>query len=262
MRKYQKDLRIAGKDKLANNYVLLRLTDDTAALPPMVPGQFVQIRVEHSSGTLLRRPISINMVDRERNELWLLIHEVGNGTRALGRLEQGDSVNVLFPLGNGYTLPAEGARRTKVLLVGGGVGTAPMLYLGQELAARGHEPVFLLGGRSKTDLLELEAFERTGRVFVTTEDGTLGERGYVTQHSILEKEQFDAIKTCGPKPMMVSVARFAKAHGVACEVSLENLMACGLGACLCCVEKNKEGHNVRVCTEGPVFSIEQLQWQI
>ena len=102
----------------------------------------------------------------------------------------------------------------------------------------------------------MDEFRRVGRVFVTTEDGSEGERGFVTQHSLLAAERFTRISVCGPKPMMVAVARFARQAQVACEVSLENMMACGLGACLCCVE------DVCVCKEGPVFDIEKLKWQI
>ena len=100
-----------------------------------------------------------------------------------------------------------------------------------------------------------------GDVYVTTEDGSMGEKGFVTQHSLLSQEHFDRIATCGPKPMMMAVARYARATGSSCEVSLENMMACGLGACLCCVEKTVEGH-VCVCKEGPVFNINKLLWQI
>ena len=96
---------------------------------------------------------------------------------------------------------------------------------------------------------------------VTTEDGSLGERGFVTNHSVLEREKFTRVQVCGPKPMMLAVARYAKANDIECEVSLENLMACGVGACLCCVEKTVEG-NLCVCTEGPVFNIKKLSWQI
>ena len=125
----------------------------------------------------------------------------------------------------------------------------------------GVEPTFLLGARGSEDLLQMDEFQRVGRVFVTTEDGTQGEKGFVTQHSLLAKEHFTRISVCGPKPMMVAVARFARQAQVPCEVSLENVMACGLGACLCCVEDTTEGH-VCVCTEGPVFDIDKLKWQI
>ncbi|MBR1548714.1 MAG: dihydroorotate dehydrogenase electron transfer subunit, partial [Prevotella sp.] len=142
---------------------------------------------------------------------------------------------------------------------GGGVGVAPLLYLGAELSKRGEEPTFLLGGRSAHDLLELDEFEKYGRVLVTTEDGTMGERGFVTNHSVLATEHFDMISTCGPTPMMKAVARYAQQQGISCEASLENMMACGLGACLCCVEKTVDG-NLCVCKDGPVFDVNRLLW--
>ena len=137
---------------------------------------------------------------------------------------------------------------------------APMLYLGAQLKEMGFEPTFLLGGKTDTDILELDLFKKYGRVCITTEDGSMGEKGFVTNHSVLT-ERFDRIYTCGPKPMMVAVARYAKEKNIDCEVSLENMMACGLGACLCCVEKTTEG-NLCVCKEGPVFNVNRLLWQI
>lgn len=257
MTKHLIDLTVAATERLNATHVLLRLTDTARPLPNMQPGQFVEIRVDHSATTLLRRPISINYVDREHNELWLLVHEIGDGTRALGRLVAGDIVNCLLPLGNGFTLPKMAGRR--YLLVGGGVGTAPLLYYGEELHRKGCTPIFLLGARTKGDLLQLDDFRRIGRVETTTEDGSMGTKGFVTQHPMLERERFDAIATCGPKPMMIAVARYADAAGIPCEASLENRMACGLGACLCCVEDTTEG-NLCVCKEGPVFNIKRLKW--
>ena len=225
----------------------------------MLPGQFAEILVEGSSSTFLRRPISINFVDEQNNELWLLIQTVGEGTRRLAELTAGTQLNLVLPLGNGFTMPK--SPESRLLLVGGGVGTAPLLYFGKKLTEMGCTPTFLLGARTEADLLQLEEFRRYGRVFVTTEDGSAGEKGFVTQHSVLANEQFDQISTCGPKPMMVAVARFANSCSTYCEVSLENMMACGVGACLCCVEKTVKG-NVCVCTEGPVFNIKDLTWQI
>ena len=167
---------------------------------------------------------------------------------------------MVLPLGNGYTLPQDTAA-VKPLLVGGGVGTAPMLMLGSTLAKMGCKPTFLLGARSSKDLLQLDEFQKLGDVYMTTEDGSMGEKGYVTQHSILNAQKFDMIYTCGPKPMMMAVAKYAKANDIECEVSLENTMACGVGACLCCVENTEEGH-VCVCKDGPVFNIKKLLWQI
>ena len=258
MKKYIKDLIVKEVEFPHELYVLLKLTDEEP-LPATMPGQFVEVKVEGSPKTFLRRPISINYVDREKNELWLLIKKVGEGTHRLAELKVGDRLNLVFPLGNGFSPVQKTGER--VLLVGGGVGVAPLLDYGKYLKDNGAEPVFLLGARSKTDLLELDLFGAIAPVHVTTEDGTEGEKGFVTQHSLLDKEHFDRISVCGPKPMMVSVARYAKKAGTPCEVSLENLMACGLGACLCCVEKTVKG-NVCVCKEGPVFDINDLTWEI
>ena len=255
MKKYVSDLKVVSVEHIHEKYVLLKLTQDNP-LPVMMPGQFVEVRVDDSPATFLRRPISINFVDRKHNHLWLLVAAVGNGTRRLARLQAGDTLNCLFPLGNSFSMPDS---PKKVLLVGGGVGVAPLLYMGQQLVARGMEPTFLLGARSAADLLLLDEYKKYGRVCLTTEDGSAGERGFVTNHSILQNETFDQISTCGPKPMMMAVARYAHEKGIYCEASLENLMACGLGACLCCVEKTTEG-NLCVCKEGPVFDVNRLLW--
>lgn len=256
LRKYVLDLDVVAVEQLHERYVLIRLTAD-APLPEMRPGQFVEVRVDGSPSTFLRRPISINFVDKANNELWLLVAMVGEGTRHLASLRQGDRLNCMLPLGNGFTLSGQAGR---VLLVGGGVGVAPLLYLGSVLKQQGVDVTFLLGARTSKDLLMLEHFRQFGRVLMTTEDGSSGEKGFVTNHTSLYKEHFDLIQCCGPTPMMKAVARYAHEKGVNCEVSLENLMACGLGACLCCVEKTTEG-NLCVCKEGPVFNIDRLLWQ-
>lgn len=255
-----KDLKIVAVERPNDGYVLLKLTDNEP-LPVIRAGQFVEIKVEHSPQTFLRRPISVNFVDEARNELWLLIQVVGEGTRHLASLQVGDTLNVLFPLGNGFS---QGVAGERVLLVGGGVGIAPLLEYAKQLRQVGATPYLLLGGRSANNLLQLDLFRQYGEVFVTTEDGSMGEKGFVTNHSFLESynsQPFQRISCCGPKPMMMAVAKWAKEHQVRCEVSLENLMACGLGACLCCVEKTVKG-NVCVCKEGPVFDINELTWQI
>ena len=258
MMKYILDLTVKQSERISPKHGLLRLTD-TKPLPEMLPGQFVEVRVDGSETTFLRRPISINYVDKEQNELWLMVAMIGDGTRRLGELKAGDTVNCVLPLGNGFTMPQ--SREEHVLLVGGGVGVAPLLYMGAEMRQAGIEPTFLLGARTKEDLLEIDLFKQYGRVLVTTEDGSEGEKGFVTNHSVLQKEHFDRIATCGPKPMMVAVARYAHQADIECEASLENMMACGLGACLCCVEKTVQG-NLCVCKEGPVFNVKQLLWQI
>lgn len=258
MKKYILDLEVASIEHLNKKNVLLKFSS-SAPLPDILPGQFVEVRVDDSPSTFLRRPISVNFVDRATNRLWLLVATVGDGTRRLAQLRVGDTLNCVLPLGNSFTMPT--LPEQKILLVGGGVGVAPLLYFGKLIRDFGAEPTFLLGARSAEDLLEVDEFRKYGRVFMTTEDGTCGEQGFVTNHSILQTESFDQISTCGPKPMMMAVARFAHVNGIACEVSLENKMACGVGACLCCVEKTTEG-NVCVCKEGPVLNIKKLLWHL
>lgn len=257
MKKYILDLKVVGVENPHPDYVVLRMTDTERPLPSMIPGQFVEVRVDHSPNTFLRRPISVNFVDETTNELWLLVHVIGDGTRWMAGLRVGDTVNVILPLGNGFTM--EIGATEKMLLIGGGVGTAPLLYMGKLLKEQGVDTTFLLGARSGKDLLQLDEFGKYGRVLCTTEDGTKGEKGFVTQHSVFQKEGFSRIATCGPKPMMVAVSRLAKDKNIACEASLENMMACGVGACLCCVEKTNEG-NICVCKEGPVFNVKDLLW--
>ncbi len=251
------DCRIVERVPLHNLYTLLKLTPaDGSLLPSAEPGQFVQIAVPSSRSTFLRRPISINFIDKERNELWLLIRRAGDGTNALCDTEAGAVLNLIMPLGNGFGRPADKASR--LLLAGGGVGIAPLYYLGYELVCMGYAPEYLIGARSKTDLLEVELLSAVGPVHISTDDGSYGEHGLVTHNSVLSK-QWDLIYCCGPAPMMKAVAAKAREIGSECEVSLENMMACGLGACLCCVENTVKG-NVCVCTEGPVFNINQLTW--
>lgn len=258
MKKYCIDLTVCAVERVNERHVLLRLTAEET-LPPMLPGQFAEVRVDGSATTFLRRPISIHFVDEERNELWLLVAMVGDGTRRLAELKVGEKLNCVLPLGRGFSLPSSAKQR--FLLVGGGVGVAPLLYLGATLKEAGVEPVFLLGARTAKDLLMVDEFRKYGEVLVTTEDGSEGERGFVTQHTVLQTRTFGLIQTCGPTPMMKAVARFAWQQGIECEASLENMMACGLGACLCCVEKTTEG-NLCVCKDGPVFNIKRLLWQL
>lgn len=256
--KQVKDFTIVETQRYNEMYSRLRLRPaDSAGLPEnILPGQFVQVAVE-TPGVFLRRPISVNDVDYRSNTIDLLVRKAGKGTEALMNMAEGETVNVLLPLGNGFTTDMT-CFKGRILLVGGGVGVAPLLYLGKVLRDAGHSPEFLLGARSERDLLQVEEFEKVGRVHLSTEDGSAGEKGLVTGNSAFSGE-LGMIYCCGPSPMMKAVAAIAREKGVACEVSLENMMACGLGACLCCVENTVKG-NVCVCTEGPVFNIEMLNW--
>ncbi len=249
------DFRLIEKKEWAKSTFLLLQCDEP--LEEIKAGQFVQVRVDDAQHTYLRRPISIHDVDYQNRTITLLVQRVGEGTNKMSDIEIGDTLNIIYPLGNGFTIPEN--NEGNVILVGGGIGIAPLYYLGKMLKEKGIEPQFLLGGRSKSDLIMLKEFESVGKVYITTNDGTLGEQGFVTQHSIWKEKKFDMIYTCGPKPMMMAVTKIARENNIDCEVSLENLMACGLGACLCCVENTIEG-NVCVCKEGPVMNINKLLW--
>lgn len=257
MKKHIIDFKVVENLPIHRLYSLLKLTPaDGSAIPPSVPGQFVQVACPDSPTTFLRRPISINFIDKDKNQLWLLIRKAGDGTESLCASVEGQILNMIFPLGGGFSFPED--RSAKILLVGGGVGIAPMAYFGSELKSRGYAPEFLIGARSEGDLLELDFLRSIGEVHVSTDNGSAGHHGLAPANPAMFR-QWDYVYCCGPKPMMVAVANVARERGIQCEVSLENMMACGLGACLCCVEKTVKG-NVCVCTEGPVFNIKELTW--
>lgn len=256
IRKMVHDMLVTGHTTLNRRHFLLDLKAPET-LPLILPGQFAQVRVDDSPSTFLRRPFSIHMVDYASNSIRLLVQIKGEGTRHLSRLREGDSLNVLYPLGNSFSLPSV----KEVLLVGGGCGVAPLLFLAQFLNQNGIRPSILVGFRTREEVSEIEEYARHGDVYVTTDDGTEGEKGLVVDHSIFQRERlpFRKIYCCGPDPMMQAVAKIAHMHRIPCEVSLENTMACGYGVCLCCVTPTDKG-NERVCIEGPVFNTERLKW--
>lgn len=219
------------------------------------PGQFVEVRIDGSKDTFLRRPISLNLVIPDKKEIHLLIRNAGAGTKTLCNCAKGEILNLLLPLGNGFTMPQ---KLTKPLLIGGGVGVAPLLHLGTVLKDNGVSPSFLLAARSIGGLLELDDFKAIGNVFLSTDDGSAGYPGLVSEHPVL-KESWEFFYCCGPMPMMKAIGKIALNRGIPCEVSLENSMACGIGACLCCVEDTVDG-NVCVCKDGPVFNVTRLKW--
>lgn len=269
MKKYITDFQVIANEQLSDRLFILRLTPaDGSRIAPCHAGQFAELRVDDEPRVFLRRPISIHRVDYDANEMWLLIQRAGCGTNKLACLRARDQLNIIYPLGNGFTID-EQAPSMHYLLIGGGVGVAPLLETGYQLKQLGAQVSFLLGGKSCAEIAQVAQFRKVGNVYITTEDGSTIEgldcqRGFVTQHSILKEGSFDAIRVCGPGPMMKAVARLVSSwkqneRPHFCEVSLENKMACGLGVCLCCVEDTKDGHKC-VCTDGPVFDIKDLKW--
>lgn len=213
------------------------------------PGQFAHVLVKDK---MLRRPISICDV---RDGVMRLVFQVkGEGTQILSEAKPGDTLDILAPLGRGFTFE----KGKKIAFIGGGIGTPPMLYA----AKQADKAVAILGFRSKEQVILTDDFEAAGcEVLLTTDDGSAGIRGFVTDalHSVIGK--IDGICACGPHVMLKAVAAVAKKHGIPCQVSLEERMGCGVGACLVCACKTnkdgKEGYS-HVCKDGPVFRAEEV----
>jgi dihydroorotate dehydrogenase electron transfer subunit len=169
-------------------------------------------------------------------------------------------MSLVYPLGKSFTLPT---KTDRILLIGGGSGVAPMLFLAKESGLSRDNVDIILGARTREDHIDVQHYGEFATLHFASEDGSLGEKGFVTQHSIFTQDlkSYSKVYACGPDGMMKAVAKEAKAAGVFCEVSLENLMACGFGVCLCCIEPTTSG-NKCVCTDGPVFNINELKWQI
>ncbi len=228
------------------------------ALPEILPGNFAEVQISNSPKVFLRRPLSVYDADPDSHTLSFFVKVAGEGTRLMGVAKQGDIMNIIYPLGNSFSV-AEG---NKMLIVAGGSGIAPFMLLARRLRKLHKNITFLFGGRTAEDIVLTDKFHCFGELLITTEDGSLGEKGLVTDHTLFKnnKLEFDHIYTCGPDLMMKAIASIAKEKNIPCEISLENSMACGFGACLCCITETIEG-NKCVCTEGPVFDINYLKWQ-
>lgn len=243
---------VSEKKFLNSSFFKLKLKSKKT-LPEINPGQFVEVQVNSDSKVLLRRPISINDVDFQTNEITLIIQTVGQGTKELAKINEGKEINLVYPLGNGFNIEGENP-----LLVGGGVGIAPLLYLAKNFHAKGIKPKVLLGFRSQEQMIDLKEYEKYAAVYISTQDGSVGSKGLVTENEIFT-QSYDTIYTCGPTPMMKAISDYSLKNNIKCYASLENKMACGIGACLCCVQNTTEGHKC-TCTEGPVFNVKDIIW--
>lgn len=245
--KHLEEFTVENNISLNRDCFLLALKSPIS-LQEIKPGQFVNVEVKDVADRILRRPISIHDVDLEKNILYIVVQKVGKATKKLSSVNKGEQLSIIFPLGNGFDIEGE-----KPLLIGGGVGTAPLLLLAKEFGRKEITPTILIGARTNEQLFLTNRYNAVGNLSISTEDGSVGEKGLVTANSILNND-FDVVYCCGPTPMMKAVSEWAKERNIKCYVSLENRMACGIGACLCCVNETKDGHNVCVCTEGPVFN--------
>ncbi len=221
------------------------------------PGQFVHIR---ANGFTLRRPISICGIDKEKGTLRIVFEVRGEGTAELTRLNEGELIDMLAPLGHGFTVDGN---LDKVILIGGGIGTPPMLPLAKIYGAKA---VAISGFRNASAVILQDDFKRTGAdTVLCTDDGSAGYHGFVTDPLAKELENggIGMVYACGPMPMLKRIAAMCAEKNVPCEISLEERMACGIGACLGCAcrtKRNDEEYFAHVCKDGPVFNAEEVLW--
>lgn len=219
------------------------------------PGQFLSMYTNDGS-KLLPRPISICEIDKKRNALRVVYRVTGEhtGTEQFSKMKEGDTIPIIGPLGNGF--PYEKAEGKRVFLMGGGIGVPPILELAKQVKCEKKQIV--VGYRDSQTFLR-EQFEENGEVYISTEDGSVGTKGNVMDAIAEQKLTADMIFACGPTPMLRAIKAYAQEHNIECYISLEERMACGIGACLACVCKSKEKdahsnvNNKRICKDGPVF---------
>lgn len=252
--KVVKEVRITNTELVTDGVYSMWIQDEEI-VQNAKPGQFVSLYCKEGS-QLLPRPISICEIDKANSTLRLVYRVVGKGTEEFSKLKAGDTIRVMGPLGNGFTLEGK-----KAILIGGGIGIPPMLQLAKSLDA---EVQVVLGYRDN-DLFLKEEFEPYATVYVSTEDGSAGTKGNVIDAIKANGLEGDVIMACGPMPMLRGIKAYAQEKGIKTQISLEEKMACGIGACLACVCKSKEKDhhtnvdNKRICKDGPVFYAEEIE---
>lgn len=232
------------------------------------PGQFVQIKCSDSLEPFLRRPFSIHrlkVLGSRLKGIEILYEIVGKGTKILSRKKENEFVDVLGPLGQGFVLPRALNLEHRAIIIAGGIGAAPLVYLAEELAKKKIKTVVLMGAKTKELILCEKDFKKiTPEVYVSTDDGTYGSKGFVSKlfHNILKttESRFETIVyVCGPHGMLRCIADICLERNFECQVSLEEKMACGIGACLGCVVKTGSGNKL-ACKDGPVFNASDITW--
>ena len=229
------------------------------------PGQFVQIRCSEGTDPLLRRPFSVHRITGDKIEI--LYEKIGKGTEVLSQKKSGELFDILGPLGNGFTLPrTPNDKRQTPILIAGGIGVAPLFFLAEELTRKKIKVSVLIGAQTKDLILCEKDFRKTGaEVHIATDDGSKGCRGFVSElfkevlrTTCLPAGKRTTIYACGPEPMLRNIAGICRKNEISCEISLEEKMACGIGACLGCAVKVKGGGYKLACKDGPVFNIDEL----
>lgn len=245
---------VVSNEKLCPKFFRLCL-DAKSILKKVKPGQFVHIRVSDGLEPFFRRPFSIY---RAKKYIEIFYEVVGRGTEILSQKKKGDFLDVIGPVGTPFKLPDSKVKQ--VVMVAGGIGVAPFLPLSDVLKNRKIELVLLYGGRTKGHVYNMKEFKENGcHIHVSTDDGSVGVKGRVSKLFSKIKTDFSStvLYTCGPKPMMASVQKFANEHGLKGQAACEEVMACALGACLGCSIKTTEGFKT-VCYDGPVFDLEKI----
>lgn len=238
-------MKITDNKKIAEKTYFMSLEGDTSAITK--PGQFINIKLD---GFFLRRPISV--CDCENGKLSIIYKVVGNGTKDMSELPVGAELDILSGLGNGYDTSKSG---DCPVLIGGGVGVPPMYMLCKKLVSEGKKATVILGFNSEKEVFGVDEFKETGaEVYVTTADGSVGTKGFVTD--VLKNLDYTYFYTCGPMPMFKAIESIAKTSG---QYSFEERMGCGFGACMGCTCKTKYG-NKRICKDGPVLEREEIVW--
>jgi len=264
-------VKILSKKKVAPNIYLMKLKAPEI-IQDALPGQFIHIKCSKGNYPLLRRPLSIHRIDKEKGEIYILFQVVGEGTKLLAQKEVGDNLDILGPIGNGFNIYPESK---KIIIIGGGIGVAPLLALCEESIRKGKEVRVFIGALKKELVIGEENFRKLGaKVDIATDDGSYKYKGLVTdllEGSIREGWLADQIFACGPKPMLRKIVEISLDTHINCQVSLEEQMGCGIGACLGCVckikvkEKNNNQNQIkyiykRVCVDGPIFEGSEVVW--
>jgi len=266
---YNSKVKILSKEKVAPNIYLMSLKAPEIAQDAL-PGQFIHIKCSKDNYPLLRRPLSIHRIDKEKGEIFILFQIIGEGTKLLANKTIEHDLDIMGPIGNGFNIYPESR---KIMIVGGGIGVAPLLALCEESIRQGKEVGVLIGALKKELVIGEESFKILGaKVEVATDDGSYQYKGLVTdllEKIIREGWLADQIFACGPKPMLKRISEIALQTNINYQVSLEERMACGIGACLGCVckikTKDKREYKVkyeykRVCVDGPVFTGSEVIW--
>lgn len=262
MSQYQEKATVFRVEKFANKN--FRLTLDCPQISACAkPGQFVMIKAGMCNDPLLRRPFSIHQTTAE-GRVQVLFKVVGKGTELLSQVKIDQEISVLGPLGRGFRIN----KMAPAVIIGGGLGIAPLLFLAKEccrIKKSCREDLILLGAREKSEIEPiLGDFQQLGiQVLTATDDGSLGHHGFVTQ--IMQSAALPAgcsVYACGPEPMMAGVSKITRLLKIPCQVSVESVMACGMGACLGCTRPAKNGTYTHVCLNGPVYDAEELLWNI